>query len=231
MCLLIMNTIERLKISMVTKMKKTFTTSVNLKFDIGKKEFIRRYLPTPSHAESLKGIIGGFLGENKNNAHIMIGPYGSGKSLAATIVADIFSNKINASDFNQLITKFKDVDQEIYDKLKNAQETNLSFIPVTLSGNEGAFGKTIINSIIKSVKNSGHELNIPGELNEIKSIIINWEIQYPKTFIEFKRYLKEKDITLNRWLKELDRNNVSEIEFFKKIYPNLTSGSTFQVIY
>ena len=225
-----MNIIERLKIIMVAKTNKTFTTSVNLKFDIGNKEFIRRYLPTPSHAESLKGIIGGFLGE-KNNAHIMIGPYGSGKSLAATIVADIFSNKIKSGDFNQLITKFRDVDQEIFNKLKSAQESNIPFIPVTLSGNEGPFGKTIINSIIKSLKNAGYELNIPGEISEIKTTLLNWEIQFPRTLNEFKKHIKEKGTTLNQWLKELDINSISEIEWFKKIYPLLTAGATFQVNY
>ncbi|MFX3673480.1 MAG: hypothetical protein ACE3JQ_03395 [Paenisporosarcina sp.] len=216
---------------MVAKSNKTFTTSVNLKFDIGNKEFIRRYLPTPSHAESLKGIIGGFLGENKNNAHIMIGPYGSGKSLAATIVADIFSNKIRSSDFNQLITKFKDVDQEIFEKLKSAQESNISFIPVTLSGNEGPFGKTIINSIIKSLKNADHELNIPGELNEIKIIITNWESHFPRTLNEFKRHIKEKGFTFNQWMKVLNQNSSLEIEWFKKVYPLLTAGAVFQVNY
>lgn len=216
---------------MVANMNKTFTTSVNLKFDIGNKEFVKRYLPTPSHAESLRGIIGGFLGETKSNAHIMVGPYGSGKSLAATIVADIFSNKINSTDFKHLITKFKDVDQEIYDKLKNAQESNLTFIPVTLTGNEGPFGKTIINSILKSLKNVGHELNIPGELTEIKSILLNWEKQFPKTLNEFKKYIKARGFSQNRWIKELDSNNTSEIHWFKEIYPSLTAGSSFQVNY
>ena len=231
MTLLILNIIEGLKIIMVAKSNKTFTTSVNLKFDIGNKEFIQRYLPTPSHAESLKGIIGGFLGENKNNSHIMIGPYGSGKSLAATIVADIFSNRIKSGDFNHLITKFKDVDQEIFEKLKSAQESNLSFIPVTLSGNEGPFGKTIINSIIKSVKNADHELNIPGELNEIKTIITNWESHFPRTLTEFKKHVKEKGYTFNQWMKELNQNSSQEIEWFKEVYPLLTAGAAFQVNY
>ncbi|MGB3260513.1 MAG: hypothetical protein WBA80_06605, partial [Paenisporosarcina sp.] len=226
-----MSIIERLKIIMVVKTNKIFTTSVNLKFDIGNKEFIRRYLPTPSHAEFLKGIIGGFLGDNKNNAHIMIGPYGSGKSLAATIVADIFSNRIKPGDFNHLITKFKDVDQEIFDKLSNAQESNHSFIPVTLSGNEGPFGKTIINSIIKTLKSTGQELNIPGELNEIKSIILNWENKFPRTLNDFKKHLKEKGFTLHQWTKELDKNSSFEIQWFKEVYPFLTAGATFQVDY
>ena len=40
-----------------------FKTSVNIKFDLGKKEFVNRYLPTPSHAESLLGLLRGFTGK------------------------------------------------------------------------------------------------------------------------------------------------------------------------
>ena len=165
---------------MITQSKKAFTTSVNLKFDIGNKEFVQRYLPTPSHAEFLKGIIAGFLGEKNNNAHIMIGPYGSGKSLAATIVADIFSDNIKEQDFNKLINKFKDVDQAIFNILNKSKNSQNFYIPVVLSGNEGAFGRTIINSIIKSVKNAGHEIKIPGEVQEIKKTYLTGRRSFQK---------------------------------------------------
>ncbi|WP_033541031.1 hypothetical protein [Planococcus sp. CAU13] len=216
---------------MITKNKKTFSTSVNLKFDIGNKEFVQRYLPTPSHAELLKGIIGGFLGEKNNNAHIMIGPYGSGKSLAATIVADIFSNKIKESDFDKLILKFKDVDQEIFNKLTEAKDSNSHFIPVVLSGNEGAFSRTIINSIVKSVKNAGYEIKVPGEVEEIQKTISNWELEFPKTLNLFKKFLKEYGFTLARWLKQLEINEEQEVKWFKETFSTLSAGAKFQVDY
>lgn len=38
----------------------TFKTSVNIRFDIGKDEFVNRYIPTPSHTEALIGLLDGF---------------------------------------------------------------------------------------------------------------------------------------------------------------------------
>ncbi|MFB5089180.1 hypothetical protein PGC35_18635 [Psychrobacillus sp. PGGUH221] len=216
---------------MILKSKKNFTTSVNLKFDIGNKEFIRRYLPTPSHADFLKGIIGGFLGENKHNAHVMIGPYGSGKSLVATIVANIFSGNINEREFKLLINKFKNVDQEIYEKLLAAYKFKSNFIPIILSGNEGSFGRTIISAIYRGVKNAGYELIIPGEMEEINTILKKWETKFPKTFNEFKKSLKIKGLTFNQWKKELQNNNQIEIDWFKKEYSVLSAGAIFQVNY
>lgn len=216
---------------MVIKSKKAFSTSVNLKFDIGNKEFVERYLPTPSHAEFLKGIISGFLGEKNNNAHIMIGPYGSGKSLAATIVADIFSNKIKREEYEKLIKKFKDVDQEIYHKLSAAENTDMHFLPVVLSGNEGPFSRSIINSIIKSVNRAGYDVKLPGEVEEIQKTLSIWKGQFPKTLNLFKKALKEHGTTIARWSKDLKDNDESEIIWFKEIYPNLTAGAKFQVDY
>ncbi|MGB6406868.1 MAG: hypothetical protein WBF39_05280, partial [Planococcus donghaensis] len=216
---------------MITQSKKAFTTSINLKFDIGNKEFVQRYLPTPSHAEFLKGIIGGFLGERKNNSHIMIGPYGSGKSLAATIVADIFSGNINDQDFNRLINKFKDVDQEIFEKLTVAKQASAMFIPVVLSGNEGPFSRTIINSIAKAVKNEGYQIDIPGEIEEIQGIVKNWESEFPKTFNLFKKSLKNRADTLIQWKKELNDNNQKEIKWFIEEYSVLSAGAKFQIDY
>lgn len=216
---------------MIQPNRKNFTTSINIKFDIGNKEFVQRYLPTPSHADFLNGVIGGFLGEKKNNAHIMIGPYGSGKSLAATIVADIFSGNISERDFKQLINKFKDVDQIIYDKLVAAYNDKTKFIPIILSGNEGPLGRTLINAIIRGVKVFGHELDIPGEVEGINEILENWKSHFPKTFNEFKSSLKEKGYTFTRWKKELSINNQKEIEWFKEVYSTLSAGAKFQVNY
>ncbi|KYG59882.1 hypothetical protein [Planococcus maritimus] len=226
-----MNTNERLKKLMTFKGKGSFSTSVNLKFDIGNKEFIQRYLPTPSHAEFLKGIIGGFLAEDNKNAHIMIGPYGSGKSLAATIVADIFSRNIAEKDFMRLINKFKDVDQEIFEKMSAAKESENLFIPVALSGNEGPFSKAIINSIVRSVKKEGYELKVPGEVDEIQKTIDYWESEYPRTFSLFKKSLKDRNYILSRWKKELFNNNEKEIAWFKQEYSSLSAGAKFQLDY
>ena len=216
---------------MITKNRKAFSTSVNLKFDIGNTEFVQRYLPTPSHAEFLKGIIAGFLGENNQNAHIMIGPYGSGKSLAATIVADIFFNKITNTDFVKLIDRFKDVDQEVYKKMIRAKESEAVFIPVVLSGNEGAFSRTIINAIVRTVKGAGYNLVVPGESEQIKKTLVYWEEKFPRIFNAFKKSLKDHGFILSRWKKEIDNQNEDEIEWFKQEYSALSAGAKFQLDY
>src|SRR3954454_6037793 len=102
----------------------TFKTSVNIKFDLGKKEFVNRYLPTPSHAESLLGLLRGFNNpRNNKRSHIIVGPYGTGKSLIATIVGNITSKKIkDQKTLNTLSKKFNKVHDDIYDELQNVKQ-------------------------------------------------------------------------------------------------------------
>ncbi|MGB6408937.1 MAG: hypothetical protein WBF39_15760, partial [Planococcus donghaensis] len=93
------------------------------------------------------------------------------------------------------------------------------------------FSKSIINSIVKSVKEAGVQLNVPGEAEEIFNILKNWELVFPKTFNAFKKLLKNRQYTLIQWKKELHNNNLEEIKWFIEEYSVLSAGAKFQVDY
>src|SRR5690242_1242769 len=115
----------------------TFKTSVNIKFDLGKREFIERYLPTPSHAESLLGLLKGFNDPNNNKrSHIIVGPYGTGKSLIATIIGNLTSKRIeDERSLNTLSSKFNKVHDDIYTELEKIKELDKTYLTVVLNGN------------------------------------------------------------------------------------------------
>src|SRR5690625_3317896 len=92
-----------------------FRTSINIKYDIGNEEFLKNYLPTPSHAESIIGISEGFMGKSASSAHILVGPYGSGKSLLATILASVISKQVSTKAIDTLVDGFNNVHQDVYE--------------------------------------------------------------------------------------------------------------------
>ena len=143
-----------------------FKTSVNIKFDLGKKEFINRYLPTPSHAESLLGLLGGFTGK-EIRSHIIIGPYGTGKSLIATIVAGLVSKQVDKRTFNVLSKKFNKVHDDIYDELHGVNDIETKYLTVVLNGNEGRFRRAILNSIIRTINENKINIILPGQNGKI----------------------------------------------------------------
>jgi hypothetical protein len=214
---------------MSTKVAASFKTSINIKFDLGKKEFINRYLPTPSHAESLIGLLKGFNDPiNNKRSHIIIGPYGTGKSLIATIVGNLISKKIN--DFktlNTLSKKFNKVHDDIYVEIQKVRELEKRYIPVVLNGYEGRFRDAIINAIIRTFKEQNINIMLPGQYGKIIQTIELWESEYPKTFKQFKKLLKEKNKDLELWRISILNQDKDEVDWFHTIYPLLTSGAKF----
>src|SRR5699024_9837430 len=209
--------------------EKKFTSSINIKFDLGKKEFIERYLPTSSHAEALLGLLKGFNNKRESHSHIVIGPYGTGKSLLGTLVGGIVSKNIEAEIMDVLIKKFQNVDDEILSELNKISKSNRKYIPVILNGHEGSFRQAIISAIIRALKNNGINMTVPGMVNNILKVVKTWRTEFPNTYESFKQKLKLNNKNVDVWKSNVESYNKKEIEWFKEIFPTLTSGAQFVV--
>lgn len=206
----------------------SFKTSVNVKFDIGDSSFIDRYLATPSHAEILIALSKSFTQKGQSAANIMIGPYGSGKSLVAKVIADIVSNSIEYEKMNELIYKYKNVHQDVYDSLNKLIEYETEFIPIVLNGNEGNFSETIIYNIYEAFLSRGIEFNKIGIIESIEWTIDNWRVNYPQLFEQFINLLNIHGYILDKWLLEINKNNSVEVDWFRNTYQELSGGAIFE---
>lgn len=207
-----------------------FKTSVNIKFDLGKKEFINRYLPTPSHAESLLGLLRGFNGK-EIRSHIIIGPYGTGKSLIATIVAGLVSKKVDKRTFSALSKKFNKVHDDIFDELHEVNNIDTKYLTVALNGNEGRFRKSVLSSIIRTINDNKIDITLPGQNGKIIQTIDLWSQEFPSTYRAFKKILKDNEKDIDTWRLGVLNQEKEEINWFIDIFPSLTSGSEFVVDY
>lgn len=207
-----------------------FKTSVNIKFDLGKKEFINRYLPTPSHAESLLGLLGGFTGK-EIRSHIIIGPYGTGKSLIATIVAGLVSNKIEKRTFNALSKKFNKVHDDIYEELHEVNNIEMSYLTIALNGNEGRFRQAVLSSILRTINENKIKITLPGQTGKIIQTVELWAQEFPVTYRAFKKILKENEKDIETWRLAVLNEEKDEIDWFIDVFPTLTSGSEFVLDY
>ncbi|WP_113928078.1 hypothetical protein [Bacillus sp. P14.5] len=209
--------------------RREFKSSVNIKFDLGKQEFFRNYLPTPSHAESLQKIIAGFNDSEGKHSHIVIGPYGTGKSLLGTLIAGMASRTVSDSSFEFLKKKFTNVDDEIYGQLSEFQLKDKKYLPVILNGNEGSFRQSIISAIMKTIEENNLEIIIPGIINKILKTVEKWEEEFPKTYKEFKKQLRDSERSIDVWRVNILNYEKEEIAWFKNIFPSLSSGAEFIV--
>ncbi|WP_226537429.1 hypothetical protein [Fictibacillus halophilus] len=207
-----------------------FKTSVNIKFDIGNSNFTNRYIPTQSHTEVIKGILNGFL-ENSNNAHIMVGPYGTGKSLVATVISNIVTKSSTPVEIEKLVNKFKVFDDTISSQIIEANNLNTKYIPIMLSGNEGRFRKILLSNIVKTLKEEGIDVILPGVSEKIIEIIDMWKINFPNAYHKFCEILQSDNINLNEFLLNVNKQKDSDIKYFENIYRELTNGATFDIEY
>ncbi|MBT2679273.1 hypothetical protein J7E38_09680 [Bacillus sp. ISL-35] len=209
----------------------TFKSSVNIKFDIGNKDYFKRYLPTPSHAESILGLLKGFNQAKGNHSHIIIGPYGTGKSLLGTIVGGIVSGNIDDKTFELLLNKFNNVDDEIFKELSLVKGLKKKYLPVILNGYEGKFRHALLSSIMSTLSSNGINITIPGKIGKIIDIIYTWENDYPKTYKQFLNLIKQREFDIDSWRMEILTHNKNEMEWFSEVFPSLTSGAFFSVDY
>ena len=69
-----------------------FQRAINLKYDLGNADYIAAYVPTPNAAKAIKALLRSVQPNGSGRATLLHGPYGSGKSLLATVLAAIFSH-------------------------------------------------------------------------------------------------------------------------------------------
>ncbi|MHC8520851.1 hypothetical protein ACPJHQ_05500 [Rossellomorea sp. H39__3] len=215
----------------MNKVKRNFKASVNIKFDLGKKEFFRDYLPTPSHAESLQNILEGFNNEDSKRAHIIVGPYGTGKSLLGTLIGSMASRSVHESEMKFLTKKFNNVDDKVYNELIKFQSSQKQYLPVILNGNEGSFRQSIISAIMRTLEEYNLDIIVPGIISKIFNMIDTWEVNFPKTYRSFKRLLKESGRDIELWRVNIQSYDRQEIQWFKEIFPLLSSGAEFSIDY
>lgn len=206
------------------KEKTYFQPSINIRFDFGKSALYDRYLPTPSHVDSTIGILKGFQGEG-NRSHIIVGSYGSGKSLLGTILAGVLSNDLEDRLFYPLLSKFQTIDNQIHKLLLEVKEKNITYIPVVLSGEEANFKQTLLSALYTALCEKNLDFTQPIIVSDILNIVDTWKRKYKSTYDEFLALLKKKTWTIETWRKDIEKVNVKAIDWFKKTYPTLTSGS------
>lgn len=193
--------------------------SINIKYDLSDLSLIDNYLPTRSHLEFIKKV----LDYKNRNAHIAFGPYGSGKSLASTIVANLLSNGFSQSANSKLIKSFSKIDE--VDKIKQIfkDDNKIIYSPIIFNGYIKQFEDNIASEILKQVP------QLVEELQDLKGlVIINiinlWKKDFPETFEKFKELLPN-NVDTNIFTDGLKNNDISYIIQFEDIHYKLTSGS------
>lgn len=213
----------------------SFKTAINLYLSLNKKEKVLGYIPTKSSVnfmgEYMKSVI-----DNKEQATLLVGPYGKGKSHLLLVLLAILSmdrTTENSYVIRELLTKVKNVD-EIGEKAASEIDTlwkKKKFLPVLISNSNGDLNQAFLYGLNEALKRDNLTEIAPETYYSIAlERIEDWEINYVDTYAAFENEVAKRGSNTIRLKAELKLCLKESLDIFKEIYPNVTAGSPFNPI-
>lgn len=218
-----------MKYSDIIGVNENFQYSVNLQFDINNIDKIKEYIPTKDGCELLKKYIESVV-NGKNRATTLVGPYGKGKShlllVLITLLNDYEENDIKYID--EFIVKIRNVDEELYDILKNIRERKLRLMPVIINSNYGDLNQAFLLALSEALEREKLSDVIVNTYFDVAiKVIEKWEEKYQVAVEDFKKCLKEYNCSLKDLKKGLKNYSEEYYEIFKNVYSCILHGQEF----
>ena len=91
----------------------SFQPSINIMYDIGKVQLFESYVPNINQLEIMNSVLSDAT-KSEQHAHLLIGPYGAGKSLVGTMIATMITNlNMNKKVYNQFFDSVYKVSSDL----------------------------------------------------------------------------------------------------------------------
>lgn len=217
----------------IIEINTNFKTAINLYLSLNKKEKILNYIPTKSSTEVLNSYVDAIL-ERKEQASLLVGPYGKGKSHLLLVLLAILSmdrTKENTFVINKIINKIENVesvDENIVEKIETIWNSKGRFLPVIINDSTGDLNQAFLSAINEALKREELMDVTPDTFYSIAiKRVDDWRNDYPETFKLFKKEIENNKMDVNEVITGLKQFSKESLDVFSKVYPLITSGSTF----
>lgn len=203
---------------------KGFQTSVNVAYDLHNDEKVSNFIPTMSSLDVVEDVLLSTTKSANQRAKILIGAYGRGKSHIILVLMSLLFKK-DVALFDVILKKMKTHNPKLYEFAVDYINSDKRLLPIIVSGSSASLTQSFLNALQQALRSENlvdlmPETNFKASINTIEL----WKQQYPDTYEKFAQSLSEPVDAFILALKEYD---VNAYERFEKLYPTLTSGSTF----
>jgi hypothetical protein len=205
---------------------KYFQPSVNINFDLGSEGLVEQFIPNSTQMDILHAIVKG-IKENTTSAHMIVGPYGAGKSLIGALTAGVLTKSLSQKARDMLFNKFDYLDEKIAYELRMLDKGKVTFLPVIITGKQGEFSKNVLDAVLETLTRANISFTLPGESKKVVESVENWKLNFPDTYKRFEKAVTSKGLTMDEWIASVSQGNEDEIEWFRTGYPYYTSGAIF----
>lgn len=210
-----------------------YKNSINLYLNLNNRDKILRYIPTKSSISFLNEYLMA-VKDNKEQASLMIGPYGKGKSHLLLVLLAIVSmerNPENTEVVDKLISKIRTVDdigEVAADNIETIWKEKGRFLPVLITNTQEDLNQAFLYGLNDALKRE-HITGLISDTYYSLAIekIVSWEEEYPDTYELFIRAINEYGLSIGELKAGLAAFSKKELTIFTSVYPQLTSGSEF----
>lgn len=210
----------------IVKIDNRFQKSVNLQLDLGDRKKVESYIPTRSSLAILKRYLNNLQHGNGENATILIGPYGKGKSHLLLVLLSLLEGK--QKELTDVVNRIKKVDKDTADAVKEIWKKKKSYLSVLISAGGRDLNQSFLFALQEALKRKHLSELIPdSNYSEAVKIIEKWKNDYPEVYERFEQLLQEHKLTVKDLQKRMENMEEHALKLFEACYPALTAGSVF----
>ncbi len=206
-----------------------FQYSINLEYDLFDNDKVKGFLPTNGSLVIIEDILLSAMTKSSRRARLLTGSYGKGKSHMTLALLALLENR-DQKLFDNMLKKAKSFNLDLYNNIKQYLESGKKLFPVVVrtTTTTNDLRANLLNSLQVALDSYNFKDLMPETFfNVAVASIQSWKENYPLTYKAFKESIEVSVETFIKKLESFDRPTYNK---FIKIYPSLTSGSSFNPV-
>lgn len=219
-------------LSDVVELNSNFKTAINLYLNLNNTEKVLSYIPTKSSVSFLGNYAEAIL-NNKEQATLLIGPYGKGKSHLLLVLLSVLSLERNSQNDKIIKKLFKKI--QATDEIGSQVSNDLTelwkrdkYLPVLISYSGGDLNQSFLVALNEALNREGLSEIAPETYYSVAlERIEDWKKNYKNTFKDFKKEVEKSGIAIADLIADLKKYSRKSLDLFTTIYPKVTAGSEF----
>ena len=208
-----------------------FQPSINISYDFQKDNLLTQFVPNQKQLSIIQRVLETVTNASENmNSHLLIGPYGAGKSMVGAIISNLMMSRRNGKTLKSFYANVAQIDQEQSEILENLiRSKDKRWIPVAIVGHSGKLAEVILQNTVEALKKEGISFSLKGEEDQIIQTIKNWRMNYQSTYSNLEKLCAQDNQSLDTLVAQIKAGSKEAIDLFKKYYTILTSGASLIV--
>ncbi len=213
--------------SPMIKASASFHSSVNIAYDFGNSEKIQDFIPTSEAIRFIdESVQSTRISSNPNRSRILIGAYGKGKSsIVLEAISFLYNSPKNRNALNTAIKRIQKKNFQASENIRQYVESEKRLLPIIINGNSSSLSQSFLYALHSTLKKNEFKNLMPETHFEAAARTIEkWEREFPETFRNFNAKASCKASAFKNSLRNFSPKHLQE---FEELYPQLTSGSSF----